>query len=610
MFPSLSSNNPFAPHWQDRQPQRYGPSPHTPENRQPAANTQMYHPQTYATQGQYPQPHPPHGYHPGVPVTQHPPVISYAPPPYPPPRDAYVPQFIPPPRHPAFAPPRMPPPPMVTPSYGTSYAHGAPQQPHAAPPASNLPASASEHVPAMGPIPKPFSLNTTAWTDAEKLSLKRDNWRAFESKVTNQLGMIAGAIRFLVLNPDDPNECPPQHLYPGHHRAWVDSNGIVLSFLREVLTVTERIHIADCTLASDTWTLLRYHHLVCGPAGQISAMKRFAAIQYASDPKTFASTTTRLTQCNEAIWHCGPPNPELFLLNGIISALEAKHRTTAKALLAVPNLTLQHAIATLDSMQGRAMEEEASGGGESQLHDQGLRPAHHPYMAILHQQRGGMAGKSVAEAKAKRRANEGKPPLPPRPTGTSAGKPQFKRDSGGWVYLTVEGVGDIYVAQPPPAPVANLALADAVGNLHTDPLPTEIEDRLEDLEAWLAVEDPRSSMNWNDPFVASATVSGDYDLFADTGANIHIPPFRADFTSFRAISPRAIKGFQGSSINATGIGMISTSRFELEWALYVPGASVRLLSVQRLSEVKNYTFHFNGRCYIHATSPVFSSTFR
>ncbi|KAJ7744546.1 hypothetical protein DFH07DRAFT_777099 [Mycena maculata] len=489
MFPSLSSNNPFAPHWQDRQSQLYGPSPHTPENRQPAAtrfppipgtplhvpaqNAQMYHPQAYATQGQYPQPHPQIGYPPGVPIhAQHPPVLSYAPPLYPPPCDTYIPQFMLPPRRPAFAPPRVPPPPMVTPSYGASYIYGAPQQSHAAPLMPNLPVSVSEHAPAMGPIPKPFSLNTTAWTDAEKLSLERDNWHAFELKVTNQLGMITGAIRFLVLNPDDPNECPPQYLYPGHHRAWVDSNGIVLSFLREVLIVTEHIHI-DCTLASEAWTLLR------GPAGQISAMKHFAAIQYASDPKTFASTTTHLTQCNEAIWHCSPPNPELFLLNGIISALEAKHRTTAKALLAVLNLTLQHAIATLDSMQGHTIEEDASGGGGE------------PYCTSKGE---GMDGKSITEAKAKRRADEGKPPLLPRPAGTSTDKPQFKHDSGGRVYLTVEGVGDIYVVQPLPVPVANLALADAVGNLCTDPLPADVEDRLEDLEAWLAVEDPRSSV--------------------------------------------------------------------------------------------------------------------
>ncbi|KAJ6614683.1 hypothetical protein B0H10DRAFT_2221078 [Mycena sp. CBHHK59/15] len=159
----------------------------------------------------------------------------------------------------------------------------------------------------------------------EKLSLKRDNWRTFASKVENQLGKVPGAIRFLVSPPNDPNYCPSAFSHPLHHRAWMDTNTIVLVFLRDVLSVTERSHIKHCEYAQHAWGILRYRHLARGPSGQVKAMQLFAAMTYASDLTTFAATTELLTHYNERIWQCSPPDPELFLLSGILSAL--KHAT-------------------------------------------------------------------------------------------------------------------------------------------------------------------------------------------------------------------------------------------------------------------------------------------
>jgi hypothetical protein len=211
-------------------------------------------------------------------------------------------------------------------------------------------------------VPRVFPLSTTTWKEEEKLSFERDNWRTFSSKVENQLGMTPGAARFLDLNPDDPNECPSFQMYPAHHRAWNEFNNVVLAFLRDVLTVMERTHIAHCTLASDAWATLCYRHLVRGPAGQISTLKRFASISYASDPSTFASTTTLLTQYNESIWQCGPPNPELFLLSGVISALEQHHPAMASTLLTQPNLTLASALAALNAKQARHLADAQQPG--------------------------------------------------------------------------------------------------------------------------------------------------------------------------------------------------------------------------------------------------------
>jgi hypothetical protein len=109
--------------------------------------------------------------------------------------------------------------------------------------------------------------------------------------------------------------------------------------------------------------------------------------------------TTLLMQCNKAIWQCGTPNPELFLLSGIISALEANHGTIASTLLAQPNLDLAIAIAALDTRQCRP---GASTGGEVFVASTTTtcsnkvcpKPATHtwPYCMTAG---GGMAGKTV-----------------------------------------------------------------------------------------------------------------------------------------------------------------------------------------------------------------------
>ncbi|KAJ6542262.1 hypothetical protein B0H10DRAFT_2244705 [Mycena sp. CBHHK59/15] len=273
--------------------QQQPPQMHYPQQQPPQA---QYPQDTHARQ-QLPQGHYPHGTHA---QQQQPQTHSH-----------YGQQYMLQPHRPSFVPPRMPHPPSF---YGGPFATAQPYQAAPPDPCAGVPTSASEFIHAIGPIPKVFTLNTTAWKDADKLSLERDNWREFASKVENQLGMVAGAIRFLITDPEDPNVCPTWQMYPAHHRAWMDSNSIMLAFLRDVLTVTERTQITHCKLASDAWDILCYRHLVRGPAGQIAALKRFANISNASDPKTFSATTTLLTQSNEAIWQCGPPNPELFPL--------------------------------------------------------------------------------------------------------------------------------------------------------------------------------------------------------------------------------------------------------------------------------------------------------
>ena len=80
-----------------------------------------------------------------------------------------------------------------------------------------------------------------------------------------------------------------------------------------------------------------------------------------------------------------------------------------------------------------------------------------------------------------------------------------------------------------------------------------------------------------------ASTSGSPFLL-DSGCTTHISPERSDFLSLRPISNRIVKGVNGSSIHAIGIGSIKLNvsrgnRITLDNVLYIPSSTVRLLSV-------------------------------
>ncbi|KAJ7659975.1 hypothetical protein B0H17DRAFT_1145110 [Mycena rosella] len=53
-----------------------------------------------------------------------------------------------------------------------------------------------------------------------------------------------------------------------------------------------------------------------------------------------AVTSTAMSQANKAIWACGVPDPEAFLMAGMLNALDTQNKSFLNGLLAVPNLTL------------------------------------------------------------------------------------------------------------------------------------------------------------------------------------------------------------------------------------------------------------------------------
>jgi transposase InsO family protein len=127
-------------------------------------------------------------------------------------------------------------------------------------------------------------------------------------------------------------------------------------------------------------------------------------------------------------------------------------------------------------------------------------------------------------------------------------------------------------------------------------------------------EELRATIDWNthtrpidDAHIISTTALNqgtrtplsltDHPYYADTGTTCHLTPEREDFMTLRPITDRRIKGVNGSSINASGIGDVKLrvargAYLVLKDVLFIPQATVRLISVGTLARDSNIVSHF------------------
>ncbi|KAF7372211.1 Integrase catalytic domain-containing protein [Mycena venus] len=491
------------------------------------------------------------------------------------------------------------------------YMHHPPQQSYYDP--NGPAASVSGHLAAVGPVPKVFSLSVGGWLETDRLSLERNNWIPWSTRVKLELGLQPGATRFL----GGDNPCPSFTMFPGHHRAWLDTDAVVRAVLTSVYAVTERECFAEETTAAAVWSTLRRRHEHRGPIGQIKALRKFVATKYSRDPATFSATTTELSNLNSSIWAAGPVNANSFLLAGMLAALTPHHRKFVAAMLAIPQLdlpTLKENLLTMHEFNEDDDGDTANAANAAQAKSKPAGTQKKPHCVnpvcpkpdthswpYCTSPGGGMAGQTVQEAINKYRADTGRANSGGN-NSTGNGSLHYSRGHEGTDYLiTPNATPPPNPPAPQPAAVPTQTPCAHLAHVHNDALPTatlctDALPAVGDYDSWSALNDPHVSLDWaaEANIVAAARHDDFFTIFADSGANVHISPCREDFITFTEIPPRPIRGFQGTSVHATGIGTIVTDKFVLHNVLYVPNASIRLLSVLRLCQSQLFTFHFDS----------------
>ncbi|KAJ6600921.1 hypothetical protein B0H10DRAFT_2230642 [Mycena sp. CBHHK59/15] len=452
-----------------------------------------------------------------------------------------------------------------------------------------VPDSASQFVAQNMPAYSTFRLSPMGWTTANFLDKPRRNYTVWARCVHSTLSMHSRAL--LWLHKDHAQTS--YTMFPCDHGIWHMNDVTVWSFIEVVCTTPELEHIADCEPTADVWATLKVHHEKTGALAQIQLMKELFAVRYTDDgAATITATTSRLKELNDAIWASTPLDPAVFLTWAMINSLE-KFPGFRDSVLGTPNLNhtriserleIKGALKTPTSATTNTVYSSNPRNREVCTTPNCLSKASHTW-AYCTKPGGGMAGKHIDDAREAQHAA----------AKHSAGGPSgVKHDSAGRAYVTEAGRDYYLEAAPIPiVPPAAPALNANFVNLITDPLPTIYE-----LETFVAEDEPTISIDWNNwtrsPMANVADEVDVYTLFSDTGANIHISPYHSDFSILDTIPLRFIRGFQGSSINVTGIGTIITNKFTLENTLFVPEASIRLLSVIRLCQSKQYSCHLDA----------------
>lgn len=218
---------------------------------------------------------------------------------------------------------------------------------------------------------------------------------------------------------------------------------------------------------------------------------------------------------------------------------------------------------------------------------------------------GGTAGKMIEESKHARQEATSKISGKSPSTSSSGNKgkmPIRLKDATGHVFTAYLDPTDTdesaQSADTTPA-FAGLA-SDNPQSLSSNP-----SDSVE-YEGWLAEEEePIMSVNWannSNPIesVAFSSIAKTNTLpfLCDTGATVHISPKHTDFSNLRSISTKFIRGVGGSSIATIAIRDIKLNLTEndhiiLKDVLFVPTSTVRLISVQTLTQDSGVIAHFN-----------------
>ena len=99
--------------------------------------------------------------------------------------------------------------------------------------------------------------------------------------------------------------------------------------------------------------------------------------------------------------------------------------------------------------------------------------------------------------------------------------------------------------------------------------------------------------------VPAYKMTSDSPFILDSGASCHVSPQKSDFKTLTATPPHPISGFGGSCVYAVGVGTVEMQtvagkQILLKRVLFVPNATVRLISVFSVNNDGNNTCHFDA----------------
>lgn len=391
------------------------------------------------------------------------------------------------------------------------------------------------------------------------------------------------------LLPPDPS------LEPQAARAYSENDCAILAVIHQKIDATERMFIKSCTSALSAISILCARHLDRGPQAQVLLLTELLGTHF-SRATSLLDTATAMSDLNSRIWDGAPPTKESILLIATINALCTKFPDLADqftTLLTKGQLTVELIANRLSAEQ---LQPDSTFAAPTVLAAQGgpklkanpfckeARPVivcsnktfcgetGHTIDTCI-KPGGGMAGKTLDEAKAAKRAKAGG-------SGGRSGLNSLSkayvtlRDSAGNTCYIVDGQLLYPSAAPVPSPspaipttAANLFPQTFVATSDTRAAPVHYSGLSSDsissvlspgdqyeLQAHVTITDNlRTSLDWSQYWnpidLANIAVTptpatgrlplshAEYPFLLDSGANASISGERADFATLQPISP-------------------------------------------------------------------------
>ena len=448
------------------------------------------------------------------------------------------------------------------------------------------------------------SISSSAWVpNTPTLDYSARTWLEWDRSLRTSIGMYG----FLALHLDKMYS-PPNHLSePVASRNWWMNDRAVCSFMRSKMSAIELDFVKSPSItASGMYDLLKTRHEQRGPTSQLTMISDALSIDFKRNVP-LDQTVQQIRSTNEAIWAMGAPSPDLFLSLLLVRALRKNYPVLYRDIdNSIAAATKQFPF-TSNSIINRIAREQAdpkeptsstsqSSSAEAHVAQTSSRPRPKcpnpkcgreghtlPYCI---REGGGMAGKTVAEARAKQRddakvAKESKESANAAPTNAEA---HFSALTS----LSTSPISSIIDARILPSmTVADISEYEVSLSLDSSPLYASIDWR-HDVKADVAfdatIAAPVQSSKKYSP------VDSDHPYLSDSCASIHISCERSDFISLKPLqTPRTVRGLGGSSVDAVGVGVIKIkvskgSYLLLEPALFIPTSTVRLVSVALLAK--------------------------
>ncbi|KAJ3570020.1 hypothetical protein NP233_g4673 [Leucocoprinus birnbaumii] len=445
----------------------------------------------------------------------------------------------------------------------------------------------------------PVSPKHSAWKDCPILERSQQNWKAWSSNMLNTLESYSA---FDYVFNDDFQIAPTDDV---GLRNWKNNHRAICGFIRNTIESKEVEDFRKIANAKTLWDELKR---VYNCANIVNRCDLNARIW--NSPFSWSSpvSTQYRDICNAVdalLEHGVPTRDDLVLLalmwnldtpdsKAVLSQAQAVLNSNAKSThINVYNLLLQveasrkrdiargdHAMVVTTPKAAKGGNQKGKGKSKERKPKETCSNCEGNHNAkYCVKQGGGMAGKTISESILAQKLDS-----------SEKSKNGVKFSFNNKTYTVQEETAAAVVEVPEPDSASFLAESMCEADI---------------IELANSTVETACNLNIIDDIAAITSRSSTKDFLLDSACTVHVSPDKTDFISLHPVNDRRVKGVNGSMVEAQGVGDILLKAVDgtcitLKDALYVPKATVKLVSIARLIDQLSGSIRFtNEEAFIY-----------